>query len=197
MMSDRSGQQLGHYRLVRLLGQGGFADVYLGQHIHLNTSAAIKILRAQLAEDGIENFRAEARTLAALKHPNIVQVLDFGIDGLTPYFVLEYAPNGTLRQRHPRKTAIPLNLALSYVRQVAAALQFAHNQKIIHRDIKPENMLVGEQNQILLSDFGIAAVTASARAENPALAPDSWSSAGTVSYMAPEQIQGKPTPASD
>jgi serine/threonine protein kinase len=196
-MPDRTGQQLGNYRLVRPLGQGGFADVYLGQHIHLNTYAAIKILHNQLAEESINDFRAEGRTLAALKHPNIVQVLDFGIDGLTPYLVMEYAPNGTLRQRHPRGTPVPLNVVISYVRQVASALQFAHNQKIIHRDIKPENMLIGEQNQILLSDFGIAVVTASARADNPVLAADSWNSAGTVSYMAPEQIQGKTVLASD
>lgn len=77
-LSDRCGQLLGNYRLVRLLGQGGFSDVYLGEHVHLNTSAAIKILRTQLAEDGMDNFRTEARTLAHLKHPNIVQVLDFG-----------------------------------------------------------------------------------------------------------------------
>ena len=196
-MSDRTGQQLGNYRLVRLLGQGGFADVYLGEHVHLNTYAAIKILRTQLAEDGMEDFRTEARTLAHLKHPNIVQVLDFGVDGLTPYFVMQYAPNGTLRQRHPRGVPVPLNLVISYVKQVAAALQYAHNQKLIHRDIKPENMLVGEQNQVLLSDFGIAVVTASARPENPALAAGSWSSAGTASYMAPEQIQGHTAPASD
>jgi serine/threonine protein kinase len=196
-MPERIGQLLGHYRLIRLLGQGGFAEVYLGEHVHLNTYAAIKILHTQLAEDGLENFRTEARTLAHLKHPNIIQVLDFGLDGLMPYFVMQYAPNGTLRQRHPRGISVPLNIVVSYVRQVAAALQYAHNQKFIHRDIKPENMLVGEQNQILLSDFGIAVVTASARAENPALTAGIWSSAGTVAYMAPEQIQGQTVPASD
>lgn len=196
-MLERTGQLLGNYRLIRLLGRGGFADVYLGEHIHLNTYAAIKILRTQLAEDGMENFRTEARTLAHLRHPNIVQVLDFGVDDLTPFFVMQYAPNGTLRQRHPRGVPVALNLVVSYVKQVAAALQFAHNQKFIHRDIKPENMLVGEQNQILLSDFGIAVVTASARAENPVLNAGAWSPAGTASYMAPEQIQGKTLPASD
>lgn len=198
-MSDRTGQLLGNYKLVRLLGQGGFSDVYLGEHVHLGTYAAIKILRTQLADDSIENFRMEARTLAHLKHPNIVQVLEFGVEGLTPYLVMEYAPNGTLRQRHPRNVPVPLNVVVPYVKQVAAALQYAHNQKLIHRDIKPENMLVGEQNHILLSDFGIAVVTASARAANPMMSAgaSSWDSAGTVSYMAPEQIQGKTVPASD
>jgi serine/threonine protein kinase len=196
-LSDSTGQLLGNYKLVRLLGQGGFSDVYLGEHVHLNTYAAIKILRTRLAEDSVENFRTEARTLAHLKHPNIVQVLDFGVDGMTPYLVMQYAPNGTLRQRHPRGVPVALNVVVSYVKQMATALQYAHNQKLIHRDIKPENMLVGEQNQVLLSDFGIAVVTASARAADPALAGVSIDLAGTVSYMAPEQIQGKTIPASD
>src|SRR5579863_1763942 len=196
-MIDRTGQTLGNYRLIRLLGQGGFSDVYLGEHVHLSVYSAMKVLRTQLAVDSIEDFRTEARTLAHLKHPNIVQVLDFGVDGMTPYLAMQYAPNGTLRQRHPRGIPVPLNVVVSYVKQVAAALQYAHNQKLIHRDIKPENMLVGEANQILLSDFGIAVVTASARAENPAMAENTWNPAGTVSYMAPEQIQGKTTPASD
>lgn len=198
-MSDRTGQLLGNYKLVRLLGQGGFSDVYLGEHVHLGTYAAIKILRTQLADDSIENFRMEARTLAHLKHPNIVQVLEFGVEGLTPYLVMEYAPNDTLRQRHPRNIPVPLTIVVPYVKQVAAALQYAHNQKLIHRDIKPENMLVGEQDHILLSDFGIAVVTASARAANPmrSAGASSWDSAGTVSYMAPEQLQGKTVPASD
>src|SRR5512135_1902883 len=82
-LPNRISQILGNYKLVQLLGQGGFADVYLGEHVHLNTFAAIKILRTQLEEDSVENFRSEARTLAHLKHPNIVQVLDFGVDGLT------------------------------------------------------------------------------------------------------------------
>jgi serine/threonine protein kinase len=194
---DRISQSVGNYRLVRLLGQGGFADVYLGEHIHLNTYAAIKVLRTQLAEDSVENFRAEARTLAHLKHPNIVQVLDFGVDGMTPYLVMEYAPNGTLRQRHARGKQVPIDVVVKYVKQIASALQFAHNQKLIHRDIKPENMLVGEQEQILLSDFGIAVMTASARAADPAQADANWNPAGTVAYMAPEQIQGKTVPASD
>ncbi|HXZ03330.1 MAG TPA: protein kinase [Ktedonobacteraceae bacterium] len=194
---DRIGQLLGNYRLVRVLGQGGFSDVYLGEQVHLNTFAAIKILRTQLAQDNVENFRMEARTLAHLNHPNIVQVLDFGVADLMPYLIMHYAPNGTLRQRHPRGIPVPVNVVVSYVKQTAAALQYAHNQKLIHRDIKPENLLIGEQNQILLSDFGIAVVTASARAADLALNQSSWNPAGTVAYMAPEQIQGKTVPASD
>ena len=182
-MSDQNNRILGHYRLLHRLGQGGFSEVYLGEHIHLKTFASIKILHSQLAEDGMKHFLAEARTLASLKHPNIVPVLDFGVEAMTPYLVMHYAPNGTLRQRHPRGIPVALNIVSSYVQQLASALQYAHNQKIIHRDVKPENMLIGDQNQLLLSDFGIAILSASARAT-----PDlnaSWISGGTASYMAP------------
>ncbi len=191
-MLDRAGQVLGNYKLLRLLGRGGFSDVYLAEHIHLNTYAAIKVLHAQLAEGNLENFRTEARTLARLKHPNIVQVLDFGVVGMTPYLVMQHALNGTLRQRHPCGVPVALNVVVSYVRSMAAALQYAHNQKLIHRDVKPENMLIGEQNQILLSDFGIAVVDASSHQAGTSFDP-----VGTVAYMAPEQIQGKAVPASD
>jgi serine/threonine protein kinase len=195
-MADRTGQLLGNYRLIRLLGQGGFADVYLGEHIHLNTLAAIKLLRAQIVEEEAENFRTEARTIAHLVHPNIVRVLDFGVDGNTPFLVMEYAPNGTLRVRHPRGVPVALDVVVSHVQQVAAALQYAHDQKLIHRDIKPENMLLGRNNEVLLSDFGIAVVTQSARAQSMQN-QQSWDPAGTAAYMAPEQIQGKTVPASD
>jgi serine/threonine protein kinase/limonene-1,2-epoxide hydrolase len=196
-MSNLVGRQFGNYSLLRLLGQGGFADVYLGEHIHLNTLAAIKVLRTQLGQDDITNFRTEARTIAHLTHPNIVRVLEFDVEGNTPFLVMEYAPNGTLRQRHRGDTALPQELVLQYVKQVAAALQYAHNQKIIHRDIKPENMLLGRNNEVLLSDFGIALVTQNILAQSMRQANSEVATAGSVAYMAPEQNQGKPCPASD
>src|SRR5207248_1225451 len=104
-MPDRVGQQLGNYRLTRLLGQGGFADVYLGEHIHLNTLAAIKVLRTQLMGTDVEQFRNEARTIAHLKHPNIVPILDFGVENNIPYLIMGYASNGTLRQQYPTISA--------------------------------------------------------------------------------------------
>ena len=100
-MNDHVGKQLGNYRLVRILGQGGFADVYLGEHIYLKTLAAIKILQTRLAQDDLEVFLKEARTISNLIHPHIVRVLEFGVEGTTPYLVMDFAPNGTLRQRHP------------------------------------------------------------------------------------------------
>src|SRR6266566_1913679 len=188
-MADRIGQQLDNYRLTRLLGAGGFGEVYLAEHLYRTTQVAIKIL-PQLAQDDLHSFLIEARTFR-LKHPNIVQVLDFGVEGRTPFIVMEYAPNGTLRQRHPKGTRVLLTTIVSYIKQVASALQYAHDERLVHRDVKPENMLFGVQNQVLLSDFGIATIahgTASQSVE---------AMAGTIPYMAPEQIQGQPRSASD
>jgi serine/threonine protein kinase len=97
MADDRSGQLLCNYRLIRLLGQGSFTDVYLGEHIYLKTPAAIKILQMRLVRDDMQGFLNEARTIASLKHPQIVRVLDFGVEDATPFLVMDYAPLGTLR----------------------------------------------------------------------------------------------------
>src|SRR5436309_7594233 len=190
-MAEHMGQQLGNYRLMQLLGRGSFSEVYLGEHIHLNTLAAIKVLYGQLASHDAEGFLTEARTLAHLRHPHIIQVLDFGVEGATPFLVMDYAPNGNLRQHHSKGTQLPLDTIISYVMQVAEALQYAHQEKLIHRDIKPENMLLGRSNEVLLSDFGIAVIAQSSRK------PQARNAAGTLAYMAPEQLQGKPRPASD
>jgi eukaryotic-like serine/threonine-protein kinase len=188
---ERIGQQLGKYRLVRLLGQGGFADVYLAEHIHLETFAAVKVLSTRLTGDNVEHFRTEARTVAHLVHPHIVRVLDFGVEDNIPYLAMDYAPNGTLRQRHPKGTKLQLGIIVSYVKQVAEALAYAHERRLIHRDIKPENMLLGDNDQVLLSDFGIALISQSTRYQN------TQEVIGTAAYMAPEQLQGKPRRASD
>jgi len=190
-MGDRVGQQLGNYRLVRLIGHGGFADVYLAEHVYLNTKVAIKVLQTKLADDGLEAFLKEARTIASLVHPHIVRVTDFGVASDTPFLVMDFALNGTLRQRHPKGTQLTLTTIVPYVRQVAEALQYAHDEKFIHRDIKPENMLLGRREEILLSDFGIADMAQSSRYQS------TQEPAGTAAYMAPEQIQGRPRPASD
>src|SRR5260370_31983487 len=109
-------QRLGNYQVTRLLGEGNVAQVYLGEQIYLSTQAAIKVLKAELTGDQVDWFRAEARTIARLVHPNIVRVLEFGVESNTPFLVLDYAPNGTLRQRHPKGTLLPLPTVISYVK---------------------------------------------------------------------------------
>ena len=190
-MVDRSGQQLGNYRLLSLLGQGGFAEVYLGEHVFLKKSVAVKLLYTQLGQADMASFLKEAQTIAHLEHPHIVRVTDFGLDNNLPYLIMEYAPNGTLRHRHPRDTTLPLATISSYIKQVANALQYAHDEKLIHRDIKPENMLLNRNNDILLSDFGLATVAHHTATQN------TQSIAGTAVYMAPELFRGKSYPASD
>ncbi len=189
--NNRVGEQLGSYYLTSLLGEGGFAEVYLGEHLHLGTQVAIKVLHAQLTNEDVDSFRTEARTIAHLVHPNIVRVFDFGIQEKIPYLVMDYAPNGTLRKLHPKGTSLPVATIVTYVKQIADALQYAHDEKLIHRDIKPENMLVGRHNEVLLSDFGIALVAQSSRYQSI------QEVIGTAAYMSPEQIQGKSRPASD
>ncbi len=190
-MTDFVGKQLGNYRVIRLLGQGGFADVYLGEHIYLKTLAAIKVVQTRLTNEDVDTFLTEARMISGLVHPNIVRVLEFGREGTTPFLVMDYAPHGTLRQRHPRGSRLSPATIVPYVKQVAAALQYAHDRRLIHRDVKPENMLLGPNNEVLLSDFGIALLAQSSRYQS------TQDVVGTVAYMAPEQFQGRPVPASD
>jgi WD40 repeat protein/tRNA A-37 threonylcarbamoyl transferase component Bud32 len=183
-------RQLGNYRLIRLLFEGTYAGVYLGEHIHLNTLAAIKVLHTQLDGRNLEKFRKEAQIVARLRHPNIISIHDFDVKDGTPFLVMDYALNGTLRQRHPKGSRISPTTILPYLQQIGEALQYAHDERLVHRDIKPENMLIGERDRILLSDFGIATVTSA----NTQTAREV---VGTISYMAPEQLRGKPCPASD
>src|SRR6266704_1069271 len=159
MMTNLIGRQLGNYRLIKLLGEGGFASVYLGQHVQIAAQkAAIKVLH--LTQVNTHQFRQEAETIAALKHPHIVRLLDFALEQGTPFLVLDYAPNGSLRTRHALGEQLPLATVMEYVTQIADALQYAHDtHHIIHRDIKPDNVLIDQHGTLLLSDFGIAVIS--------------------------------------
>ncbi len=206
---DRVGQQFGNYRLIHLIGRGGYAEVYLAEHLYLNKQRqAIKVLTGTDLKDYLrEEFLAEARTVADLQHLNshIVQILDVGIqpqaneDGTEsgiPYFVMEYAPEGTLRDLYPHGTEVPLERIVFYVKQIAEALQCAHDQNppIVHRDIKQENMLLRNHDHVLLSDFGIAVAGKTGPQMKPA---GKIMITGTVEYMAPERFSGYARRASD
>jgi serine/threonine protein kinase len=192
MTKDLIGQQLGNYQLVSLLGRGGFAEVYLGQHVDIPTlQAAIKVLH--LTEVNTQKFRQEAAIIAALKHPHIIRLSDFSDRQEMPFLVMDYAPNGSLRKRHSPEDKVPLATIVQYTTQIAEALQYAHEMHIIHRDIKPDNVLIGSRGELLLSDFGIAVISETGRTtlNSP------YGTAGTPYYMAPEMFRGKPDKASD
>lgn len=188
-MTNYLGQTLGNYKLIKRLGKGGFAEVYKGEHIYLGTFAAVKVLiNTTITGDDIAKFRREARIIANLKHPNIISVLDFGIQDEMPFLVMDYAPKGTLQDALPKGRQLPYITVVSYIKQIAVALQFAHDREnLIHRDVKPANMLILNDDRIVLSDFGIALIAQSGPQD----------AMGTAPYMAPEQINGHPVPASD
>ncbi len=189
-MADQVGQYIDDYRLIRPLGTGSFGEVYVGEHLVDQTLVAVKML--SLDQENLKEFVKETSTTLRLKHPHIIRLLAFGISADDiPYLIMDYAPNGTLRQRHPKGTRLPLDTIVSYLLPLASALQYAHDSRVIHCDVKPENVLIGLNGEILLSDFGIAVIAPieqSLRTHNLG---------GTVPYMAPEQIRGKPLPASD
>ncbi len=191
MADDYIGRQFGNYQLLRLIGKGSFAAVYLAEHRYLEVPAAIKLLHVEMNPVAYANFHREARTIAHLQHAHIVRVTDFGIEDQTPYLAMEYMPYGTLRTLYPKQTRVPLNQVVAYAKQIAPALDYAHQQQVIHRDIKPENILLNARNEAVLSDFGIALAQEtlnSTVAQQPA---------GTPLYMAPEQIARTPCAASD
>ncbi len=190
-MCGRLEQFFSDYRLLRFLGGGGSAEVYLAEHLQFKTLMAIKVLFGRMRARETQIFMQEAQMIAAVHHPHIINLFDFGVQDGTPFLVMDYAPNGSLADRHLLHTILPLSLVLSYLKQIGEALQFAHEQHFIHRNLKPENILIGYQNELLLSDFGMANMTHSATSLK------AQTIVSTTSYMAPEQILGNPCQASD
>src|SRR5579884_3388965 len=189
-MVDRLGQHIDDYRLLRRLGAGTFGEVYLGEHVQDQSRAAIKLL--QLPREDLKEFIKEVSTTFRLNHPHIVHLRAFGITpAAVPYLIMDYAPNGNLLHPHPKGTRLDVATVVSYLLPLAAALQYAHDRRVIHRDVKPENILIGPHNELMLSDFGMAVITPIERSLS------TQNLGGTAPYMAPEQIRGKPQPASD
>ncbi len=186
-----SGQWVGGCRVLRLLGQGNSSEVYLGEHPGLRQPVALKLLHAWTSERDIQRFLTQAAMLSRLDHPHIIHIHDFGLtDDDVPYLVMDYMPYGTLRQRYPRGTRLPLGKVVHYVRQIADALYYVHEHQLVHRDVKPQNMLLTEQDDIILNDFGTAIVSYS-------LVPNVVDFEGTVLYAAPEQLEGRSLRSSD
>ena len=190
-MANYLNHRFGNYLLVKLIGQGGFANVYLGRHIYLGTYAAIKVMRTSLVDKERHNFLREARLIASLEHKHIVRILDYGVKARIPYLVMNYASHGSLRQKHPPGSRLPLETIVDYIQQLADALEYIHKLGLIHLDVKPENLLLGSNGEILLSDFGIAFVTQN----TPSSRTPGFT--GTLSYTAPERFQGYAYSASD
>lgn len=188
------GTRLDDYQIMRRLGRGGMADVYVALHQSLDRQVALKVLRRQLSGDleYVERFRREARAAARLNHPNIVQVYEVGRVGNCHYIAQELIDGPNLRQRVEKEGPLSPGEAILVLRAVAAALTIAHQAGITHRDIKPENLLQSEHQEIKVADFGLARVGGGGDLTQAGL------TMGTPRYMSPEQVQGKPVdPRSD
>jgi len=194
---DRVGEHFGEYRLVRLLGEGDQASVYLGQHC--GRSVVVKVFKTLLSSNAQQQFREEVRRFLGLCHPNIIQIHDCSIENGVPVLVMDYAPEGSLRERIPDGRQLPLETIVKYTEQIARGLQYLHNQGVVHRDIKPANLLLSGKGEVLLSDFGIASLVHRDVKPEKLFIVDTpgISEAGTFPYLAPEQLHGKPCFASD
>ncbi len=182
------GKILGNrYRLLELIGEGGMALVYKAECFVLCRTVAIKILRPQFASDAefVERFRREARSAASLSHPNVVSIYDVGQDEGLDYIVMEYIPGTTLKDIIKQEAPLPVEQALNITRQIAEALNHAHQRNIIHRDIKPHNILVTPDGRIKVTDFGIA------RAMSAGSLTQAGEVIGSVQYLSPEQAKGE------
>ena len=197
LTADLSGRQLGDYRLLRRLGRGAMAEVYLAEQCSLGRQVAIKVLKPELATDQtyIQRFLREARAAASLVHANIVQIHEIGHIDNVHFIAQEYVQGLNLRQWITRNGALDLRMALIVMRQVAGALAKAAEQGIVHRDIKPENIMLTRSGEVKVADFGLARLPSKGEAVD---LTQTGMTLGTPLYMSPEQVEGKPLdPRSD
>ncbi len=187
---DLTGKTLGEFQILRRIGKGGMAEVYLADQTTLQRQVAIKVLRPEFLADAtyVKRFRHEATAAGGLNHPNIVQVYSIGEQDGLQYIAQEYVRGGNLREFMRRKGTLEVPLVLHILRQVAAALQVACNSGIVHRDIKPENILLTKKGEAKVADFGLAQLTQ--QGERVELTQVGVTM-GTPLYMSPEQVGGK------
>jgi eukaryotic-like serine/threonine-protein kinase len=191
---ELTGQTIGDYAIVRKLGQGGMGQVYLADQLSLKRRVALKFLRREHLADpvALKRFKAEAEAVARVTHANIVQVYAIGEHVGLNFMVLEYVEGRTLRQYIAKKGTLDLPVALSIMKQVAAALQRASESGIVHRDIKPENILLTRKGEVKVADFGLSRRVETGQDLH---LTQSGQTLGTPLYMSPEQLQGKPIDA--
>jgi serine/threonine-protein kinase len=176
------------YRVGEMIGTGGMADVYIGDDTRLNRKVAIKVLRRDLARDPsfVARFRKEALAAGGLNHPGIVSVYDSGEDNNSPYIVMELVSGKTLRQVM-QAGEISQSRALEIIEGILQALEYSHNEGIVHRDIKPGNIMITDNGDIKVMDFGIARATD----DIGATMTNTWNVIGTAQYLSPEQATGE------
>jgi serine/threonine protein kinase len=185
-MPGLTGQTLGRYHILALLGEGGMATVYKSYDNRLERDVAVKIIRTDqfapaVLERILKRFEREAKALARLSHPNIVKVHDFGDFEGAPFLVMEFLPGGTLKQRLGQP--MPWREAVKLLQPVAETLDYAHSQNVIHRDVKPANILLTQWGQPMLTDFGIAKIL---DLEDGQTLTGTGVGFGTPEYMSPE-----------
>ena len=190
-MVSLTGSNIGKYRIMERLGRGGMADVYKGYHPRLDRYVALKVLHPHLieGEDFLKRFEREAKTVASLRHPNIVQVFDFDVEDEIYYMVMEFIDGGSLKEKlcnlANNKGLLPQEEVNRIFQQVASALGYAHNKGMLHRDVKPSNILLDESGKAYLTDFGIARIVSGATRLTA-----TGTLIGTPAYMSPEQCKG-------
>ena len=194
-----SGTKLGPYVIQSAIGAGGMGEVYRARDTRLNRDVAIKILPASFSADPdrLQRFAQESRAAAALNHPNILSIYDIGEDRGAPYVVSELLEGESLRERL-RPGALSSRKAIDYAQQIAKGLAAAHEKGIVHRDLKPENLFITSDGRAKILDFGLAKFThpetnLSDEAPTLQVATEAGTVMGTVGYMSPEQVRGKPT----
>jgi len=192
-VSIATGTKLGQYEVQDFIGQGAMGVVYRAYHEQLERTGAVKVMQAITPDtDSVARFRHEAQAIAKMRHPNIVDVYDFGEYEGTPYMIVEYVAGGSLASKMAQGR-LDQETALKYLRGIGAGLDYAHAHGVVHRDVKPANVLLTADDQPVLADFGLAKLL-----QGSSLKSMTGVTTGTPAYMAPEQVTGgKVSPASD